>query len=205
MRCTETLDTLWEGYGTILHPNWDRRVYLASPATLLDVVQGPVEFVDTRNNKRNGNVSLKPVQVVIAGAPNAGKSTLLNRLAGHDAAIVSEQPGTTRDVLREHIQIEGVPVLLLDTAGLRHSTDAIESEGMRRAREQLGTDDIVQIVRHYQSRTFGFASRNYYCSFLAALRLDRQFQSRQHGRKHQGRGTCAALARPMCCGRRCDD
>ena len=92
---------------------------------------------------RQGRLLTEGLTVVIAGAPNAGKSTLLNRLAGHDAAIVSEQPGTTRDVLREHIQIEGVPVLLLDTAGLRQSTDAIESEGMRRARAAMAQADRV--------------------------------------------------------------
>ena len=92
---------------------------------------------------RQGRLLTEGLTVVIAGAPNAGKSTLLNRLAGHDAAIVSEQPGTTRDVLREHIQIEGVPVLLLDTAGLRQSADAIESEGMRRARSAMAQADRV--------------------------------------------------------------
>ena len=92
---------------------------------------------------RQGRLLTEGLTVVIAGAPNAGKSTLLNRLAGHDAAIVSEQPGTTRDVLREHIQIEGVPVLLLDTAGLRQSADAIESEGMRRARAAMAQADRV--------------------------------------------------------------
>ena len=92
---------------------------------------------------RQGRLLTEGLTVVIAGAPNAGKSTLLNRLAGHDAAIVSEQAGTTRDVLREHIQIEGVPVLLLDTAGLRHSTDAVESEGMRRARAAMAQADRV--------------------------------------------------------------
>jgi len=80
---------------------------------------------------RQGRLLTEGLTVVIAGAPNAGKSTLLNRLAGHDAAIVTEIPGTTRDVLRERIQLEGVPLLLLDTAGLRDSTDAIEAEGMR--------------------------------------------------------------------------
>ena len=81
--------------------------------------------------------------VVIAGAPNAGKSTLLNRLAGHEAAIVSETPGTTRDLLREQLQIGGVPLLLLDTAGLRESVDAIESEGVRRARAAIAQADHV--------------------------------------------------------------
>lgn len=92
---------------------------------------------------QQGRVLTEGLSVVIAGAPNAGKSTLLNRLAGHDAAIVSDIPGTTRDLLRERIQIEGVPLLLLDTAGLRESGDSIESEGMRRARAAMAHADRV--------------------------------------------------------------
>ena len=92
---------------------------------------------------QQGRLLSEGLTVVIAGAPNAGKSTLLNRLTGHDAAIVSELPGTTRDVLRERIQIEGVPVLLLDTAGLRDSSNAIETEGMRRARAAIAHADRV--------------------------------------------------------------
>ena len=92
---------------------------------------------------RQGRLLTEGMTVVIAGMPNAGKSTLLNRLAGHDAAIVTDLPGTTRDVLREHIQIKGVPLLLLDTAGLRHSLDAIETEGMRRARAAMAHADRV--------------------------------------------------------------
>jgi tRNA modification GTPase len=92
---------------------------------------------------QQGRVLTEGLTVVIAGAPNAGKSTLLNQLAGHEAAIVSATPGTTRDLLRERIQIEGVPLLLLDTAGLRASGDAIESEGMRRARLAMAQADRV--------------------------------------------------------------
>ncbi len=71
--------------------------------------------------------------VAIVGQPNVGKSTLLNRLAGVDAAIVSDQPGTTRDVLREHLIIDGLPITVVDTAGLRDTDDRIEQEGIRRA------------------------------------------------------------------------
>ena len=92
---------------------------------------------------RQGRLLTEGLTVVIAGAPNAGKSTLMNRLAGHDAAIVSATPGTTRDVLRERIQLEGVPLLLLDTAGLRRTTDEIETEGMRRARAAMAQADRV--------------------------------------------------------------
>ena len=72
--------------------------------------------------------------VVIAGRPNAGKSSLLNRLAGYDAAIVTDIPGTTRDVLRERIHIDGMPLHIADTAGLRDDADVVEAEGIRRAR-----------------------------------------------------------------------
>ncbi len=84
--------------------------------------------------------------VVIAGRPNAGKSSLLNALAGHDAAIVTEVAGTTRDVLREHIDLEGLPLLLLDTAGLRDSPERVEAEGIRRARAELARADHVLYV-----------------------------------------------------------
>ncbi|MEX0899206.1 MAG: tRNA uridine-5-carboxymethylaminomethyl(34) synthesis GTPase MnmE [Gammaproteobacteria bacterium] len=84
--------------------------------------------------------------VVIAGAPNAGKSSLLNRLAGHDAAIVTATPGTTRDVLREDIIIDGMPVRIIDTAGLREGADAIEQEGVRRARDEILRADRVLVV-----------------------------------------------------------
>src|SRR6185295_975130 len=83
------------------------------------------------------------MHVVIAGRPNAGKSSLLNRLAGYDAAIVTEIPGTTRDVLRERIHIEGMPVHVIDTAGLRNSTDPIEQEGVRRAIAEMARADRV--------------------------------------------------------------
>lgn len=81
--------------------------------------------------------------VAIAGPPNAGKSTLLNSLAGRDAAIVSAIPGTTRDVLEVHLELAGQAVTLLDTAGLRETDDAVEAEGVRRARARAGAADLV--------------------------------------------------------------
>jgi tRNA modification GTPase len=84
--------------------------------------------------------------VVIAGRPNAGKSSLLNRLAGYDAAIVTEIPGTTRDILRERIDIDGLPLHVLDTAGLRDSDDIVEREGMRRAAAEMSRADRVLFV-----------------------------------------------------------
>jgi tRNA modification GTPase len=81
--------------------------------------------------------------VAIAGPPNAGKSTLLNRLARREAAIVSPYPGTTRDVIEVHLDLEGYPLTLLDTAGIRDSSDPVEQEGVRRARERAAAADLV--------------------------------------------------------------
>lgn len=83
------------------------------------------------------------LHAVIVGAPNVGKSSLLNALAGSDRAIVTDIPGTTRDVLREAITFDGVELTLADTAGLRESVDAVEGEGIRRARAELTRADIV--------------------------------------------------------------
>jgi len=81
--------------------------------------------------------------VAIAGPPNVGKSTLLNRLARREAAIVSPHPGTTRDVIEVHLDLGGYPVTLLDTAGIRESDDLVEREGVRRARERAESADLV--------------------------------------------------------------
>ena len=85
-------------------------------------------------------------RAVIAGAPNVGKSSLLNALADTDRAIVTDIPGTTRDVLREAIVLDGVEITLADTAGLRESADAVEGEGIRRARAELARADLVLVV-----------------------------------------------------------
>jgi tRNA modification GTPase len=81
--------------------------------------------------------------VAIAGPPNAGKSTLLNRIARREAAIVSPIPGTTRDVIEVHLDLDGYPVTLLDTAGIRDSEDPVEQEGVRRAWQRVGEADLV--------------------------------------------------------------
>jgi tRNA modification GTPase len=92
---------------------------------------------------RQGRLLRDGYQVVIVGKPNAGKSSLLNLLSGQDAAIVTEVAGTTRDVLREQIDIDGLAVELVDTAGLRNDPDRIEAEGIRRAREALERADAA--------------------------------------------------------------
>jgi tRNA modification GTPase len=83
---------------------------------------------------------------VLVGPPNAGKSSLLNALAGSERAIVTEVAGTTRDTLRETIRIDGLELVLVDTAGLREGGDAIEREGMRRARDELHRADLALVV-----------------------------------------------------------
>jgi tRNA modification GTPase len=95
---------------------------------------------------RQGALLRNGYTVVIAGRPNAGKSSLLNALVGDDIAIVADQPGTTRDVLREHVQLDGMPLHLVDTAGLRLAGDAIEAEGIRRARREIERADRVLYV-----------------------------------------------------------
>jgi len=90
---------------------------------------------------RSGRALRDGLSVAIAGPPNAGKSSLLNRLAGYDAAIVTEIPGTTRDPLREHLTLDGLPVTVVDTAGLRDTNDPIEREGVRRARLEVARAD----------------------------------------------------------------
>jgi tRNA modification GTPase len=91
-----------------------------------------------------GALLARGLTVAIAGRPNAGKSTLMNRLAGQDVAIVTPVAGTTRDLLRTSLEIHGIPVELIDTAGLRATThDAIEAEGMRRAREAIARADLL--------------------------------------------------------------
>jgi len=94
-----------------------------------------------------GRLLTEGMTIVIAGPPNAGKSTLLNRLAGHEAAIVTDLPGTTRDLLRELIQLDGMPLHLIDTAGLRaQAGDAIEAEGIRRAEDAMARADRILFV-----------------------------------------------------------
>jgi tRNA modification GTPase len=95
---------------------------------------------------REGSLLRAGIRAVLAGRPNVGKSSLLNRLAGEERAIVTAVPGTTRDALREAIQIDGVPLVLVDTAGLRPSRDEVERLGIERTHQELGQADLVLAV-----------------------------------------------------------
>ncbi len=101
---------------------------------------------DVLARSRQGSLLRSGIHVVLAGRPNVGKSSLLNRLAGEERAIVTPQPGTTRDALREPIQIEGVPLMIVDTAGLRVASDMVERLGIERTQRELERADVVLAV-----------------------------------------------------------
>src|SRR5690606_31770488 len=115
-------------------------------------------FAAVERSARQGRLLREGMTVVIAGRPNAGKSSLLNRLAGYDAAIVTAVPGTTRDIVRERIDIDGMPLHVLDTAGLRDAPDVVEAEGIRRATVEMARADrvlfIIDTVEDPDARAF---------------------------------------------------
>ena len=96
-----------------------------------------------RDGAKQGKILRDGIQLVLAGAPNVGKSSLLNRLAGEEVAIVTPIAGTTRDRVKESIQIEGVPMHIIDTAGLRHTSDEVEAKGIERTWEAIRLADLV--------------------------------------------------------------
>lgn len=104
------------------------------------------QLLTIQNTAQQGRLLHDGITVVLAGKPNAGKSSLLNALAGHDAAIVTDIAGTTRDILRERIQIDGMPLHIIDTAGLRDSDCVVEQEGIRRAQREIENADIVLLL-----------------------------------------------------------
>ncbi|MCP5476115.1 MAG: tRNA uridine-5-carboxymethylaminomethyl(34) synthesis GTPase MnmE [Rhodanobacteraceae bacterium] len=110
---------------------------------------------------RRGQRLRDGLRVVILGAPNVGKSSLLNALAGHDRAIVTAIPGTTRDVLHEALNVDGLPITVVDTAGLRQTEDEVEREGIHRAgREAHRADLVLWVVEAGDSRDSGLGTRD---------------------------------------------
>lgn len=115
--------------------------------TLIDGLKSLQQnLLNTIANASQGVTLQEGITVVVAGRPNAGKSTLLNRLSGRETAIVTDIPGTTRDLLREYVHLDGVPLHIIDTAGLRHSNDPVEKEGIRRAWEEIRNADHILLL-----------------------------------------------------------
>lgn len=115
------------------------------------------QLASVRQEAKQGTILREGMKVVIAGKPNAGKSSLLNALAGRDAAIVTDIAGTTRDVLREHIHIDGMPLHIIDTAGLRDASDEVEKIGIQRAWDEIAqADQVLLMIDSQQSQGTDF-------------------------------------------------
>ncbi len=125
----------------------EEEIDFLNDGTVANLLRTILDELDSIRSKANQGVILREgLSLVIAGRPNAGKSTLINSLAGRDIAIVTEVAGTTRDVMREHILLDDIPLHIIDTAGLRDSDDLVEKEGIRRAWLELKKADGVLLV-----------------------------------------------------------
>ncbi|MFV0509204.1 MAG: tRNA uridine-5-carboxymethylaminomethyl(34) synthesis GTPase MnmE, partial [Shewanella algae] len=122
----------------------DEEVDFLSDGKIANALYRIIDKLDlVQASAKQGAIIREGMKVVIAGRPNAGKSSLLNALAGKESAIVTEIAGTTRDVLREHIHLDGMPLHVIDTAGLRDTTDTVEQIGIERAWAEIATADRV--------------------------------------------------------------
>ena len=134
-------------------------------AKLNEIIQ---QLAGVRQEAKQGTILREGMKVVIAGKPNAGKSSLLNALAGREAAIVTDIAGTTRDVLREHIHIDGMPLHIIDTAGLREASDEVEKIGIKRAWDEIEqADHVLLMIDSYTSQADSFQQE--WADFLAKL------------------------------------
>ena len=137
---------------------------------MLEDVQSSVSQV--QQSARQGQLLREGLQVVIAGKPNAGKSSLLNALAGVERAIVTDIAGTTRDVLHEKITLNGLPITLTDTAGLRETGDVVEKEGIRRAIKEIENADLLLLVYDLSQGEDPLAlAHNYFAEHIEPKRL----------------------------------
>jgi tRNA modification GTPase len=120
--------------------------FLAVPELGQRLLAVSTDLASLRSDAARGKRLVDGLHVVIVGPPNAGKSSLLNALSGEERAIVTDIPGTTRDLLRERVRIDGIEITLVDTAGLRDSPEPVEREGIRRAHAELPKADLVLVV-----------------------------------------------------------
>jgi tRNA modification GTPase len=138
---------------------------------LLRRLESGVAFMDELLRTANeGQLLRRGIRAAIVGRPNAGKSSLLNQLLGRDRAIVSPVPGTTRDTIEETANIRGLPVVFIDTAGLREAHDDIEREGVRRSRQSLAQAELILHVLDAGEPITG-ADRNYLSEFADKQRI----------------------------------
>jgi tRNA modification GTPase len=125
----------------------DEEIDFLAEAAVDEQLLALLQTVDSiTSSAQQGRLLREGMSVVLAGQPNAGKSSLHNQLAGHDAAIVTDVAGTTRDILREQIHLGGLPLRISDTAGLHDSTDIVEQEGIRRTQNELAQADHILLV-----------------------------------------------------------
>lgn len=117
--------------------------FLSDPHIAILLKKTIDDLLSVKKTAKQGVLLQSGLRVVIVGKPNAGKSSLLNYLSGRESAIVTNIPGTTRDVLRESIQIDGIPLHIVDTAGLRETNDVVEQEGVRRAYAEMQQADLI--------------------------------------------------------------
>jgi tRNA modification GTPase len=140
-------------------------------AQLTGRLERGVQFMDELlRTAGEGQILRRGIRAAIVGRPNAGKSSLLNQLLGHDRAIVSAIPGTTRDTIEETANIRGLPVVFVDTAGLREAGDEIEAEGIRRSRESLARAELVLHVLD-GSEPLTRADENHFAEFAGKKRI----------------------------------
>ncbi|HEY3763423.1 MAG TPA: tRNA uridine-5-carboxymethylaminomethyl(34) synthesis GTPase MnmE [Verrucomicrobiae bacterium] len=138
---------------------------------LLKRLEDGVKFVDQLlRTAGEGQILRRGIRAAIVGRPNAGKSSLLNQLLGHDRAIVSPIPGTTRDTIEETANIRGLPVVFIDTAGLREARDEIEQEGIRRSRQSLAQAELILHVLD-ASEPLTDADKKYFDEFAGKKRI----------------------------------
>jgi tRNA modification GTPase len=138
---------------------------------LLERLEAGVKFMDELLRTANeGQILRRGIRAAIVGRPNAGKSSLLNQLLGRDRAIVSHIPGTTRDTIEETANIRGLPVIFIDTAGLREARDEIEQEGIRRSRESLAQAEFILHVLD-ASEPLTKADTDYFAEFAGKKRI----------------------------------
>ena len=119
---------------------------LADPAVAERLGTLEADLKELLARSQSGRVMNEGVRAVLLGEPNVGKSSLMNRLTQYETSIVTDRPGTTRDIVREQVLIDGIPLLLLDTAGLRDNADVIEAEGIRRAQAAAGEAELMLYV-----------------------------------------------------------